>query len=303
MDGMKVAVSGASGLIGSALVPALRADGHAVLTLVRRPPRADGEVRWDPAGGLLDPVDLAGTDAVVHLAGAGVFDRRWTAAYRRTIRDSRVQGTRLLSGVLAGLAPRPRVLLSGSGVGWYGPRADEPVDESAPPGEGFLADVAREWEAATAAAEEAGIRVCRLRSGVVLSGRGGALGRQLPLFRLGVGGRLSSGRQWLSWISLVDEVAAIRFLLTAEDVGGPVNLVAPGTVTNAAFTRALAAAVHRPAAAPVPRLALRVALGGFADEGVLASQRVVPAALLRAGFTFAHPDIDTALRAVLTERM
>ncbi|ADP79816.1 epimerase [Pseudofrankia inefficax] len=339
---MRIVVSGASGLLGSALVPALRADGHAVVTLVRREPRGPDEARWDPDGGQLDASVLAGVDAVVHLAGAGIGDHRWTESYRQKILDSRVHGTRLLAGALAarrtageaaGDGGRPVVLLSASGTGWYGVSADEPVDESAPAGTGFLADVVRAWEAATAPAADAGVRVCLLRSGVVLAGRGGVLARQLPLFRLGVGGRLGSGRQWVSWISLDDWVAAARFLL-AEDgqgadgpaadgpvpggdhgptgggatvravtgvaVAGPVNLVAPGAVTGAEFARTLGAVLRRPAILPVPRLALRAVVGGLADEAALASQRVVPRVLTDAGYQFHHPELAGALRAVLS---
>jgi uncharacterized protein (TIGR01777 family) len=299
---MRIVVTGASGLIGSALVPALRDDGHEVVTLVRRPPRAGGEFRWDPAGGQLDPAALAGTDAAVHLAGAGIGDHRWTASYQRELRASRIAGTALLARSLAAVTPPPRVLLSGSAIGWYGTEADgrgEPLDESAPAGSGFLADLVADWEGAADPARDAGIRVAALRTGVVLSTQGGALARQLPLFRRGLGGRLGSGQQWLSWISRTDHVNATRFLLTAAAVRGPVNLVAPAPVTNARFTAALAAALRRPALLPVPRAALRLALGGFADEGVLASQRLAPAALTAAGFRFAHPDLDTALRAIL----
>jgi len=200
---MRVVVTGASGLLGSALVPALRADGHAVVTLVRRDPRGPDEARWDPGHGQLDTAVLTGVDAAIHLAGAGIGDHRWTDAYRQQILDSRVHGTRLLAGALAASAGagdggRPVVLLSASGTGWYGVAADEPVDETAPAGTGFLADVVRAWEAATAPAADAGVRVCLLRTGIVLAGRGGVLARQLPLFRLGVGGRLGSGRQWVS---------------------------------------------------------------------------------------------------------
>ncbi len=295
---MDVVVSGASGLIGSALVPALRAGGHTVRTLVRRPVRDDSEIRWDPLRGTLDPAALAEVDAVVHLAGAGVGDHRWTDRYKRRILDSRVAGTTLVAAAVAAAHPRPRVLLSASAIGWYGDTGDRSVDESEPRGTGFLAEVTVAWEASTAAAENAGVRVCHLRSGVVLSPHGGALARQLPLFRLGLGGRLGSGRQWLSWITLADETAAIIFLLTADGLRGPVNLTSPAPVTNTAFTRALGAALRRRAILPVPAVALRIALGGFADGGVLVSQRVLPRRLTEAGFTFSHADIDTALGAV-----
>ncbi|CUU60105.1 hypothetical protein Ga0074812_13547 [Parafrankia irregularis] len=299
---MKVAVTGSSGLIGSALLPALRADGHEVVRIVRRPPRGPGEIRWDPLAGQLDPRELQGVEAVINLAGAGLGDHRWTASYKQVLCASRIEGTRLLAETLAGLAVPPRVLLSGSAIGWYGSPAGATgpaLDESAGAGVGFLADLVRGWEGATAAAEAGGIRVVRLRTGVVLSARGGMLGRLLPLFRLGAGGQLGPGRQWLSWISLRDTVAAALYLLEADGTRGPVNLVAPRPVTNAEFTATLARALHRPAFARVPRAALRLALGEFADEGVFASQRLAPAALLDAGFRFAHPDLAAALEDAL----
>jgi uncharacterized protein (TIGR01777 family) len=297
---MNIAVTGASGLIGAALVPALRGSGHTVRVLVRQPPRDSSEISWDPGRGRLDPAALTGLDAVIHLAGAGIGNHRWTEGYRQQILDSRVTGTTLLADTLAAVRPRPRVLLSASAVGWYGDTGDREADESAPVGTGFLAGVTAAWEASTTAAEQAGIRVCHLRSGVVLSARGGALATQLRLFRFGLGGRLGSGRQWLSWISLTDEIAAIRFLLAAEAVHGPVNLTSPEPVTNAAFTRALSSALHRPAVLPLPAVVLRAALGGFADEGVLVSQRITPRVLTTAGFAFSHPSIDTVMDTVVT---
>ncbi len=299
---MKVAVTGASGFIGSALVPALRAGGHTVVTLVRRQPRSESEVRWDPAAGELDEAALTGVEAAVNLAGAGVGARRWTEAYKQTIRDSRLLSTTLLSQTLARLDPRPRVLLSASGSGYYGDTGDEIVDESAPGGQGFLARLSRDWEASTAAAEAAGIRVNHLRTGVVLSGRGGALARQLPLFRSGLGGRLGSGHQWWSWISLDDEVGAIMFLLGADDVHGPVNLVSPQPVTNAAFTVALASALRRPALLPVPTFALKIILGELAPE-ILISQRVLPGVLSGAGYRFHHPNLSSALTAAASKEL
>lgn len=295
---MIVAVTGSSGLIGSALTTALRADGHEVRRLVRRRPNRPDEVYWDPAGGQVG--DLTGVSAAVHLAGAGVSDHRWTTAYRRTIRDSRIQGTRALATALARLDPTPTVLVSGSAIGWYGDTGARAVDERAGAGAGFLADVVRAWEAAAEPARAAGIRVVHPRTGLVMSRRGGALARMLPIFRLGLGGRLGSGRQYWSVVSLADEVAALRFLLTAGGVRGPVNVTAPDTPTNAQFTAALARALRRPAVLPVPGPALRLALGGFAGE-VLASQRVAPAALTAAGFRFAHPDADAVAQAALED--
>jgi uncharacterized protein (TIGR01777 family) len=299
---MRVIVTGSSGFIGSALVSALPADGHTVVSVVRRAPRSESEVRWDPVAREVDEKALAGVDAAIHLAGAGVADRRWTEAYKRTVHDSRVNGTTFLSEVLARLDPRPRVLLSASAVGFYGDTDDEIVDETSAAGRGFLAQVAQDWEAATATAEKAGVRVCHLRSGFVLSTKGGALARMLPLFRLGLGGRLGAGHQWWSWISMTDEVGAIRFLLGADGVRGPVNLVSPQPVTNAAYTAALAAALRRPALFPVPTFALKLALGEFSSE-VLDSHRVLPGVLGRAGYRFAHPSLSTAFAAVAAKEL
>jgi uncharacterized protein (TIGR01777 family) len=300
---VKVAVTGTSGLIGSALVPALRADGHEVIRLVRRTPRTADEHRWDPQHHRIDPGVLTDVDAVIHLAAAGIGDRRWSDKHKARVLNSRVDGTTTISQALADAAAtdpsRPRVLLSASAVGWYGDTGDRVVDESAPAGTDFLARVCAQWEASTAAAAEAGVRVTNLRSGLVL-GKGGLLGRMAPLFRMGVGGRLGSGRQYWPWISLRDEVDAIRFLLTAP-VSGPVNLTAPTPATNATFTAALARVLHRPAVLPVPGIALWVVLGEFAKLGVLAGQRAVPAKLLEAGFSFTHTELDVALRAALAK--
>ena len=296
---MRIAVTGASGLIGSALVARLRAGGHEVVTLVRRPPRSEHEIRWDPSGGQLDRAALTGVDAAVHLAGAGIGDKRWTEDYRRTVLESRTSSTGLLARTLAAIEPRPAVLVSGSAIGYYGDRGDETVTESDPPGEGFLPDVCVEWEAAAAPAVEAGIRLCSIRTGLVLSGDGGLLGRLLPIYRLGLGGPLGSGRQWQSWITLEDEIRAIEFLLSAPAIAGPVNLTAPNPVRQRDFARALGRAVHRPAVLPAPAFALRVAVGGFADEGILAGQRVRPGVLEEAGFDFSAKTIDQGLAAAL----
>lgn len=296
---MKIAVSGGSGLIGSHLVVALRGAGHDVLTLVRRPPRQPGEVQWVPAEGRLEPGDLSGVEAVVHLAGAGIADKRWTPSYKKAVLDSRVDGTRLLATTLASLDPLPRVLLSGSAIGFYGDTGDRAVDETAPAGSGFLADVAVAWEAATAPAESAGIRVCHLRTGIVLSGAGGALAKQLPLYKLGIGGPLGSGQQYQSWISLDDEVAAITFLLTADAVSGPVNLTGPEPVRQRDLAKAVGTLLHRPAVLPTPGIALKAALGEFAAEGVLAGQRVLPAVLIGAGYTFQDATLEAALTSAL----
>ncbi|GAB3982808.1 TIGR01777 family oxidoreductase [Actinoallomurus acanthiterrae] len=295
---MQIAITGSTGLIGTALVRALRDEGRTVLRLVRRRPAADDEIRWDPFGEV-DTASLEGVDAVVHLAGAGIGDRRWNACYQQEIRDSRVEGTRTLSRALAALRDGPAVLVSGSASGYYGDTGDRTVDEDSPSGEGFLAALCREWEAATAPAAEAGIRVVLPRPGIVLAREGGALGRLLPVFRAGLGGRLGSGRQWMSWISLADQIAALRFLIDG-DIAGPVNLTAPAPVTNAAYTTAVGHALHRPAFFAVPPAVLRLALGGLADEGALVSQRILPARLTVAGFRFRHPDLDTALADLLS---
>jgi uncharacterized protein (TIGR01777 family) len=298
---MQVVLTGASGLIGSALARSLGRDGHDVVRLVRRPPRSAQERQWDPAARTLDPQHLAGADAVVHLAGAGIGDKRWTDDYKRLVRDSRVDGTTTVATAIAQLPPeqRPHVLVSASAVGYYGDTGDEAVDESAGPGEGFLAEVVRAWEAATDPARQAGIRVVHPRTGIVLSGHGGALGKVLPLFKLGLGGQLGNGRQWFSWIALPDHIAALRLLLERDDIDGPINLTAPEPVRNRDYTKAIARAVRRPALARVPAVALRAALGEFADEGVLVSQRVVPSRLEDLGFPFTYPDVDAAVAAVI----
>ena len=297
---MKVVVTGASGFIGSALVPRLRAGGHDVVKLVRRPPRAADEVSWDPDAGTIDVEGLGGVDAAVHLAGAGVGDHRWTEEYKRTIRDSRVLGTRTLVKALTALEPLPRVLVSGSAVGFYGDRGDEELTEESPGGKGFLADVVRAWEAETEPATSGGIRVAMIRSGLVMAPSGGAFGRLLPLIKLGLGGPLGNGRQWWPWITLEDEIGAIEFLLT-HGVAGPVNLSAPHPARQKDVVRAIARATHRPALLPAPRLALRVALGEFSDD-ILDSQRVLPRRLLAAGFTFRHPELAGASDWLLRPR-
>jgi uncharacterized protein (TIGR01777 family) len=289
---VKLAVTGASGLIGTALVTRLRASGHDVVKLVRRPPAAADEVSWDPDAGTIDVEGLSGVEGAVHLAGAGVGDHRWTDDYKRTIRDSRVLGTRTLVKALTALEPLPRVLVSGSAVGFYGDRGDEELTEESPGGKGFLADVVRAWEAETEPASAAGIRVAMIRTGLVMSPSGGAFGRLLPLVKLGLGGPLGNGRQWWPWITLEDEVGAIDFLLT-HAVTGPVNLSAPHPARQKDVVRAIARAAHRPALLPAPRLALRVALGEFSDD-ILDSQRVLPRRLVTAGFTFRHPELAGA---------
>ena len=291
---MKVAVTGASGLIGTALVASLRRDGHEVVRLVRRAARGADEVTWDPAGGTVDLAGLAGSDAVVHLAGAGVADKRWSTAYKQTILRSRTDSTRTVVQAMLQLDPMPSVFLSGSAVGYYGDRGEEVLLESSARGEGFLSDVVVAWEAETAPAAQAGIRTAMLRTGLVMTRDGGAFGRLLPIIRAGAGGPIGDGRMWWPWITLVDEVRAIEFLLDT-DVPGPVNLGAPNPARNVDVTRALGRAFHRPTLVPVPQAALRVVLGEFAQD-VTASQRMVPQTLLDAGFDFVHADPDEAAR-------
>jgi uncharacterized protein (TIGR01777 family) len=301
---MKIAVTGSSGLIGGALVASLRADGHEVIRLVRRPPRSADEVRWDPraadAGLITARERLEGLGACVHLAGAGVMDRRWTARYKAEVRASRVLGTRALAGALAKLRPPPATLVSASAIGWYGDTGGREVDESAPPGEAFLARLVRDWEAAAGPAADAGIRVVHPRSGLVLAPAGGMLARLLPLARLGLCPRFGSGRQAMSWISLSDEIGGIRFLLDRRDVTGPVNLTAPAPATNSEFTAALAAALGRRDLPwlRLPAPVLRLALGEGAAE-LLTSTRVAPRRLLEAGYQFRHPALPGALSAEL----
>ena len=305
---MRIAVTGSTGLIGSALVHSLLDDGHQVVRLVRRDPapRADGstEIRWNPRLRQIDRKGLAagadGTplDAVVHVAGAGVGDRRWTARYKREIHDSRVLGTTTIADALAELDQPPRVLVSGSAVGIYGQTGDRLIDETAPAGGDFLARVCVEWEEATATAAAAGVRVAHARTGLVVGSGGGAWGKLFPLFKLGLGGRLGNGRQYWSFISLRDEVAALRFLVDTETLSGPVNLTAPVPVTNAEVTAAMGRVMRRPTLLAVPELALKAALGEMAVE-VVGSHRVVPARLLDAGFRFAHPTVDQAIEAAL----
>ena len=295
-------LSGASGMLGSALLEALRADGTETTQLVRREATHNDEMRWDPAGGTGFGEKarlLEGLTGAIHLSGANVAAHRWTPAFKREIAASRVDSTRALAEALAGLRKPPGVLLVASATGIYGDRGDEVLTESSVPGKGFLADVCRAWEAAALPAVEAGIRVVQLRFGVVVSGKGGALARMAPLFRLGLGGRLGSGRQWMSWISIDDLTAAVRFLLGAPDVVGAVNMTAPNPVTNAGFTRALGSVLHRPTVLPAPAFALRLAMGQMADEALLASARVVPKRLMEAGFRFAQPTIEAALAAAL----
>ena len=295
---MRVAVTGASGLIGSALVPALRARGDDVLRLVRRTAAAPDEVAWDPSRGWVDAARLDGVDAVVHLAGAGVGDKRWTDSYKAEIRDSRVEGTRTIATTIANMSNKPSVLVSGSAIGYYGDTGDHEVTEKSPQGAGFLADVVADWEAAARPAQDADIRTCFARTGLVVSDKGGAWKRLLPIFKLGLGGKIGSGRQYWSFISLRDEVAALTALIDNTAYAGPVNLTAPHPVTNAEVTAAMGRVLGRPTLLPVPSFALKVALGEFSED-VLGSQRVLPDVLRDHGFGWQDATIDEAIRATV----
>ena len=290
-------ISGASGMLGSALCAALNQRRAELIRLVRRDPESGEELRWNPIAPsrFEHPERLEGIDAAIHLSGANLAARRWTSQYLQEVTASRVDSTRALAGALAGLKNPPRSMLVASAVGIYGSRGDDLLDESSARGSGFLADLCEAWEAAAEPARTAGIRVVHLRFGVVLDGRAGALAKMIPLFRLGLGGRLGSGKQWVSWISLRDLVTAALFLLGTPSLSGPVNLASPQPVTNAEFTRALARTLHRPAILPAPAFALRIGLGRMADEALLSSTRVLPRKLLDAGFRFAYPLIDDAL--------
>lgn len=299
---MDIAITGSTGLIGEALRTSLVADGHRVVRVVRRSPTGADQIGWDPDADRLDPADLAGLDAVVHLAGEGIAEKRWTDAQKARIETSRTRGTDLLARRLTEASDGPRVLISGSAIGYYGDRGDEVLTEDSGPGTGFLAGVCQKWEAAADPARRAGIRVAHIRTGIVLDAHGGVLAKQLPLFRLGLGGRIAGGRQYMSWITLADEVAAIRWLLD-HDLDGAVNLTAPAPATNRDFTEALAGVLHRPAFLPVPSFGPKVIFGGeLVDELLLAGQRVLPERLTASGFAFAHPTLAPALEAVLAER-
>jgi uncharacterized protein (TIGR01777 family) len=297
---MKIVISGASGLIGTQLVTSLKSSGHEVVQLVRRSAAA-GQIMWDPKSGKLDPASLEGCDAVIHLSGAGIGDKRWSDAYRKEILDSRTTTTSLLANTIASLQRKPSVFLSGSAIGIYGARGDEQLTETSAHGTGFLADVCKQWEAAAQPAIDAGVRTVFLRTGIVLSPKGGALKKLLPFFRLGVGGKFGNGKQWQSWISMDDEVASIIHLLTAN-VSGAVNLTAPQPVTNAEFTKVLARVVKRPAIVPVPTFAPKILLGGeLADALLFTGQRVMPQALTASGYVFKHSTLESALRSLLTK--
>jgi hypothetical protein len=298
---MRVLISGSSGLIGQALTERLRSAGDAVCTLVRRKPKESaGEIGWDPKAGVLDSSRLDGIDAVVHLAGKPITSR-WTEESKRAIRNSRVPATKMLAEVMAQLPRKPKLFIVASAVGFYGSRGDEPLDESSAPGTGFLAGVCREWEDAAAPARDAGIRTVHLRTGLVLSRKGGLLARVLPPFKMGAGGVVGTGRQWLSWISLADATAAIQYAIDTAELSGPVNLTAPQPVPNAEFVHTLGKILGRPTLVPVPAFAVRLLFGEMGDELVLSGQKVLPKKLLATGFSFAHPDLESAIRWALAQ--
>jgi uncharacterized protein (TIGR01777 family) len=302
-NALRIAVSGATGLVGSHLCASLAAAGHRVDRLVRRAPAPDTtDIAWDPAKGSIDADALDGTDAVVHLAGESIADGRWTAEKKRRIRDSRVQGTTLLCRTLAALANKPRVLVAASAVGYYGDRGDELVTEASPAGRGFLPEVCRDWEAACQPARDAGIRVVNVRLGVVLTPKGGALAKMLGPFKAGLGGRVGAGRQYMSWIALDDLIGAIHFVLAADRIAGPVNATAPNPVTNAEFARTLGRVLRRPAVIPAPAAMIKLAFGEMGRALLLEGARVLPHVLQQAGFEFHHPQLEPALRALLGSR-
>ena len=291
----RIAISGSSGLIGTALVGHLKSEGHTVQRLVRRAPVAADEVQWDPKSGFVDLSALAGVDAIIHLAGVGVGDKRWTKRYKSEILNSRLLGTTTIAKAVAEL--KPQVFISASAIGWYGESGNRAVVETDRVGDDFLAAVCREWESAADLAAD--VRTVKIRTGLVLDPTGGALGKMLPLFRLGFGGKLGSGKQWWSWITLHDQIRAIVFALE-NPISGPVNVTSPNPVTNQEFTSALARALHRPALFPAPAIALKIALGGFSSE-VLGSKKVIPHVLQEAGFTWDYPHITEALNQLVQD--
>ncbi len=298
INDMKILIAGASGLVGSALVPNLKAEGAEVVRLVRATPRA-GEIEWHPNHGSIDASALEGFDAVINLAGDGIADGRWTEEKKRRILDSRVNGTRLLSETMAKLSRKPATFINASAVGFYGDRGDELVDEDSGPGEGFLAGVCRQWESAAGPAEHAGIRVVKLRFGVILTKDGGIMGSMLRPFKLGLGGKVGSGKQVISWVAMDDVVAAMSFILHDESLRGPINAVAPRPVTNEEFTKTLGRVLSRPTFMAMPAFAARLAFGEMADEMVLSSTRVAGKILNDAGFKFQYPELEGAMRAML----
>ena len=301
MSTRTIAITGASGLIGTALTRHFEANGDRVLKFTRSGRSSDTTIAWNPVAGTIDAAQLSGVDAVIHMAGAGIGDKRWSDEYKKEILDSRVLGTKLLASAMAETSDGPKVLLSGSAIGIYGESLSTEFNEQSPIGHGFLADVCAQWEAATESASRAGIRVAHLRTGIVLSPRGGALAKLLPLFKLGAGGKMGSGKQWQSWISIDDEVAAIDHLLTAN-ITGAVNLTAPNPVTQAEFTKTLAKVLRRPSFLPVPSFGPKLLLGSeLADALLFTGQKVMPEILQKSGYTFTHSTLEAALRSLLNK--
>lgn len=292
---MRIAIAGSSGLIGTALVEHLRGQGHEVLRLVRRPSKSVSEITWNPANGDIDLFSLKGVEVFINLAGAGVGDKRWSKKYKAEILNSRIQSTNAMA--MAAVQIKPKVLINASAIGFYGDTGAREVSESDPNGTGFLADVVKQWEAATSPAELAGIRVVKIRTGLVVAPNGGAWARLLPLFKLGLGGKLGSGKQYWSFISLRDQIAAIDFLMNNPNISGPVNLTAPNPATNLEVTKAMSKVLRRPALLPVPGIALKIALGEFSQEA-LGSIRVIPKVLMSAGFEFKDPDIVSSIKTL-----
>lgn len=297
---MKILISGSHGLVGSALIKSLeQAGGHEISSLVRRAPSSRSEIEWSPDRYSIALARIEGFDAVVHLAGESIAEGRWTDEKKKRIRESRVKGTRLLGDALANLAQPPKLMISASAIGYYGNRGDEVLTEASAPGDGFLPEVCVEWEQATALATEKGIRVVNARFGIILDQNGGALAKMLPPFRMGIGGRIGSGKQWMSWIVLDDVVGALKFALTNETVSGPVNFVAPNPVTNSEFTKTLGKALSRPTIFPIPAFGVRLVFGEMADALLLSGQRVQPLALQESGYEFQYQQLDRALSHVL----
>ncbi|HEY9681767.1 MAG TPA: TIGR01777 family oxidoreductase [Oculatellaceae cyanobacterium] len=298
---MKIAVTGSHGLIGEALCKHLTGQGHTVARIIRASNSTNGDIRWNPANASIESDKLNDVDAVIHLAGENIASHRWTSEQKQKIKESRIRGTKLLAETICGLEKKPEVVVSGSAIGFYGDRGSETLTESSNVGSGFLADVCREWEEAIAPVAASGVRVVNARTGVVLSTKAGALNKMLPIFQLGGGGNIGDGRQYMSWISLDDEVKALEFALTHSSVSGPVNLVAPNPVTNAEFTAVLGSVLHRPAFIPLPAFAAKIILGEMADELLLSSQKCQPTKLLSAGYQFEYPELKKALSMTLQE--
>jgi uncharacterized protein (TIGR01777 family) len=298
---MKILISGSHGLVGTALIKALETDGHEIFRLVRHYPNTENEIEWSPDRYSIQLARIEGFDAVVNLAGESIAEGRWTDEKKRRIRESRVKGTKLLGDALANLTSRPKTFICASAIGYYGNRGDETLTETSAPGDDFLAEVCVEWEKATALATEKGIRVVNTRFGVILDANGGALAKMLPPFRMGIGGKIGSGKQWMSWIALDDVVGALKFALANETLKGPVNFVAPNPVTNAEFTKTLGKVLSRPTLFPIPAFGVRLAFGEMADALLLSSQRVEPGRLSTSGYQFRCSELDQTLRQVLKE--